>query len=374
MSDEVWLCDTTLRDGEQAPGVAFTYAEKEKIATCLASAGVTELEVGVPSAGPDELEAITKLVKLRLPTRMSTWNRAVPGDIEASFQTGVKAVGISIPVSDQHLQHKVNKSRAWVMEVMGECVSLAKKEGKYVSLGLEDASRADTDFLLEVAQEAELLGVDRIRFADTLGVLDPYGVYLRFSSIVQKVKIPFELHAHNDLGMATANAITAIRCGFKAVSVTVGGLGERAGNVPLEEVAVALKYILNRPAAFDIRRIKSVSSLVSMITRREIPRSKPIIGADVFTHTSSVHLDGIRKDIENYQSFPPESVSRKHKMVMGKYSGMKELNGLLKAEGVSMDEHQRLELLIRIRLLSSHKKTPLETSDILSMIKGSAKI
>ncbi|HVJ49230.1 homocitrate synthase/isopropylmalate synthase family protein [Desulfitobacterium sp.] len=370
MLDEVWLCDTTLRDGEQAPGVGFSYAEKKRIASRLASAGIDELEVGVPAAGADELESIKKLVGLQLPTRLSTWNRAVPGDLEASFQTGVRGVGISIPVSDQHLQHKLNKSRAWVMEVMGECVTLAKKEGKYICLGLEDASRADVDFLLKIGQEAERLGVDRIRLADTLGILDPLEVHLRFSPLLQNINLPLELHAHNDLGMATANAITAIRSGFKAVSVTVGGLGERAGNAPLEEVAVALKYILKRPAAFDISQMNSLCSLVSRITQREIPRAKPVIGADVFTHTSSVHLDGIRKDINNYQSFPPESVSRKHQIAFGKYSGMKELTGLLRAKGVLLDENQRLELLMRVRSLSSQKKSPLAASDILPMVKS----
>lgn len=370
MSDGAWLCDTTLRDGEQAPGVAFSYAEKERIASRLASAGIDELEVGVPSAGLDELETIKKLVNLHLPTRLSTWNRAVTSDLEASFRTGVNAVGISIPVSDQHIKHKINKSRAWVIDAMGECVASAKKEGKYVSLGLEDASRANIDFLLKIGKEAERLGVDRIRLADTLGLLDPFEVYTRFSPLIQKINLPFELHAHNDLGMATANAITAIRVGFKAVSVTVCGLGERAGNAPLEEVAVALKYILNKPAAFDLLQTASISSLVSRITHREIPKAKPIIGTDVFTHTSSIHLDGMRKDINNYQSFPPESVSRRHKKAIGKYSGMKELTGLLMTEGISLNEHQRLELLIHLRLMSNRKKSPLKTSEILSLVEG----
>ncbi|GAB6174367.1 hypothetical protein JCM15765_38450 [Paradesulfitobacterium aromaticivorans] len=368
MPDNVWLCDTTLRDGEQAPGVAFSYAEKKMIATRLAGAGIDELEVGVPSVGPDELDSIKRLVNLRLPTRLSTWNRAVQSDLEASFRTGVKGVGISIPVSDQHLRHKLKKSRSWVMEKMGECVTLAKKEGKYICLGLEDASRADVDFLMDIGKEAERLGIDRIRVADTLGILDPLEVYCRFSHLTGQISIPLEFHAHNDLGMAAANAITAIRAGFKAVSVTVGGLGERAGNAPLEEVAVALKHILNRPISFDISQVNSICSLVSSITHRAIPRAKPIVGADVFTHTSSVHLDGIRKDIANYQSFPPESIAREHSVAFGKYSGTKELQELLKTEGVFLDQYKLRELLIRIRLFSSRKRSPLGTADILRLI------
>lgn len=370
MSEDVWLCDTTLRDGEQALGVAFQYSEKAMIATRLASAGIDEMEVGVPSVGPDELDSIKRLVALQLPTRLSTWNRAVSSDLEASFRTGVGGVGISIPVSDQQLQRKLKKSRSWALEALGECVTLAKKEGKYVCLGLEDASRADVDFLLEIGREAEKLGVDRMRLADTLGILDPIEVYFRFSPLTQKMSIPLEFHAHNDLGMATANAIAAIKCGFKAVSVTVGGLGERAGNASLEEVAVALKHILNRPTSFDISQVNSICSLVSAITHRGIPRSKPIVGADVFTHTSSVHLDGIRKDIANYQSFPPESILREHTKAFGKYSGIKELDSLLQREGVSLDRYQLTEILIRVRLLSSLKKTSLGAADILTLVKN----
>ncbi|WP_206811686.1 homocitrate synthase/isopropylmalate synthase family protein [Paradesulfitobacterium ferrireducens] len=368
MSDNVWLCDTTLRDGEQAPGVAFSYREKKMIATRLAAAGIDELEVGVPALGSDELDLITKLAHLRLPTRLSTWNRAVLSDLEASFRTGVQGVGISIPVSDQHLQHKLRKSRSWVLEKMGECVTLAKKEGKYISLGLEDASRADLDFLLVIAEEAERLGIDRIRVADTLGILDPLEVYNRFSRLTAQISIPFEFHAHNDLGMATANAVTAVKAGFKAVSVTVGGLGERAGNAPLEEVAVVLKHILNRTIAFDISQIDALCSLVSSITHRAIPRAKPIVGADVFTHTSSVHLDGIRKDIVNYQAFPPESIVRQHSIAFGKYSGAKELEELLNTEGIYLDQYQLRKLLIRIRLFSRRTSSPLGPADILRLI------
>lgn len=368
MSDDVWLCDTTLRDGEQAPGVAFSYRDKKMIATRLAAAGIDELEVGVPAVGSDELDSITRLVNLRLPTRLCSWNRAVQSDLEASFRTGVQGVGISIPVSDQHLQHKLKKSRAWVLEQMGECVTLAQKEGKYICVGLEDASRADPDFLLEIGKEAERLGIDRIRVADTLGILDPLEVYSRFSQLTAQIPIPFEFHAHNDLGMATANAITAVKAGFKAVSVTVGGLGERAGNAALEEVAVVLKHLLKRRISFDLRQVNDICSLVSSVTHRVIPRAKPIVGDDVFTHTSSVHLDGIRKDIVNYQAFPLDSIARQHSIAFGKYSGTKALEEMLKKEGVYLDEYKLRELLIRTRLFSRRLQTPLGPADILRLL------
>lgn len=370
MRDTVWLCDTTLRDGEQTPGVAFSFEEKAKIATRLSDAGIDELEVGVPSVGPDEFDTIRRLANLRLPVRLMTWNRAVRSDLETSFRTGVGGVSVCIPVSDQHIQHKLRKSREWAIESMRECVTLAKKEGKYVCLGMEDASRADVDFLISIIKEAESLKVDRIRLADTLGVLDPLEVYVRFFPLARRSTIPLEFHAHNDFGMATANAIAAIKAGFKAVSVTVGGLGERAGNAPLEEVAVAIQHVLNRSTLLDISQVHSICQMVSAITRREIPHSKPIVGSEVFTHTSAVHLDGIRKDVVNYQPFPPESISREHSIAIGKYSGAKELVRLLEKEGIAFNQDQLTELLIRVRLYSSVKKTSLEVKDILPFVES----
>ncbi|WP_018214041.1 homocitrate synthase/isopropylmalate synthase family protein [Desulfitobacterium hafniense] len=370
MNDSVWLCDTTLRDGEQTPGVAFRFKEKARIAACLAEAGIDEIEVGVPSVGADEIATIKDLVELRLPVRLATWNRTSKEDLEASFRTGVGAVSICIPVSDQHIEHKLRKSRTWAMDSMGEAITMAKKEGKYVCVGFEDASRADVDFMIKMAKVAEGLKVDRIRLADTLGILDPLELARRFAPLPQKTALPLEFHAHNDLGMATANALTAIRIGFKAVSVTVGGLGERAGNAPLEEISVAIQHILRRPTAFDIQKVNDISLLVSSIIQREIPRSKPVVGSDVFTHTSAVHLDGIRKDVENYQPFPPESVSRKHAMVFGKYSGMKELVRLLEEEGISYTQEQLMELLIRVRLHSSIKKMPLQAEHVLNLMRS----
>ncbi|ACL19119.1 pyruvate carboxyltransferase [Desulfitobacterium hafniense DCB-2] len=370
MKDSVWLCDTTLRDGEQTPGIAFRFKEKARIATCLAEAGIDEIEVGVPSVGADEMEIIKGLVDLRLPVRLATWNRTSKEDLEASFRTGVGAVSICIPVSDQHIERKLRKSRTWAMDSMGEAVELAKKEGKYVCVGFEDASRADVDFMIKMAKVAEGLRADRIRLADTLGILDPLELARRFAPLPQRTALPLEFHAHNDLGMATANALTALRIGFKAVSVTVGGLGERAGNAPLEEISVAIHHILQRPTAFDIQKVNDISLLVSDITQREVPRSKPVVGSDVFTHTSAVHLDGIRKDVENYQPFPPESISRKHSMVFGKYSGIKELVRLLEEERVPYTQEQLTELLIRVRLHSSIKKIPLQAEDVLSLARS----
>ena len=363
----VLLCDTTLRD-EQAPGVAFGLLEKEMIARALADAGIDELEVGVPAMGEGEVKSISHLVALQLPTRLITWNRAVLADLQASYQTGVEGIAISIPTSDQQINHKLRKDRAWVLDQMGQCIVNAKKEVDYIVLGLEDASRASFSFLAEILAEAEKLGVNRVRFADTTGILEPLKVFFTLQDLVSLSNIPLEFHAHNDLGMATANSLAAVQAGFKAVSVTVGGLGERAGNAALEEVAVALKYSLHEEVRLDLKRLNAICLTTSLATDRKIPRSKPIIGEDVFTHTSSIHIDGMQKDFANYQSYPPECVGRKHSTSIGKYSGRKTIVRLLKARGIELNQETIDDVLLKILHLTNQLKRPLEEEDILGIV------
>ena len=367
MEQRVLLFDTTLRDGEQAPGVAFGLDQKGMIARALVDAGIDELEVGVPAMSWSETKTISRLVALQLPVRLITWNRAVLSDLQASYKTGVEGVAISIPTSDQQIKHKLKKDRAWVLDQMGQCILDAKKEVGYIVLGLEDASRAEFTFLEEILSEAKKLGADRVRFADTLGILDPLKVLFTLQELVGVSNIPLEFHAHNDLGMATANSLAAVQAGFKAISVTVGGIGERAGNAALEEVAVALKYSLNQTVRLDLKRLNSICLLVNLATDRKIPRAKPIIGEDVFTHTSSIHIDGIQKDFANYQTFPPESVGRQHSTSFGKYSGRKTIMRLLKAKGIEFNQENIEDILIKILRQTNQLKRPLEEEDILDI-------
>ncbi|MGC7870108.1 homocitrate synthase/isopropylmalate synthase family protein [Desulfosporosinus sp. SYSU MS00001] len=369
--ERIMLCDTTLRDGEQAPGVALGFREKEMIARALADAGIDELEVGVPAVGDSEIKTISQLAALHLPVRLITWNRAVLTDLQASYRTGVEGVAISIPASEQQICNKLRKDRAWVLEQMGQCILNAKKEVDYIVLGLEDASRADFIFLAEILAEAERLGVNRVRFADTIGVLEPIKVFFTLQDLVRMSGIPLEFHAHNDLGMATANSLAAVQAGFKALSVTVGGLGERAGNAPLEEVAVALRYTLSEETGIDLKCLNTIGSLVSLATGRQIPRGKPIIGRDVFTHTSSIHIDGLKKDFHNYQTFPPETVGRQHTTSFGKYSGRKSILRLLKTKGIELDQETIDKLLAKILRRACEIKRVLREDDIMEIVVSS---
>ncbi|MTV49224.1 homocitrate synthase [Heliobacillus mobilis] len=368
MGQRVWMMDTTLRDGEQSPGAAFSPEEKESIARALVEAGVHEIEAGVPAMGEDEQATIARLVALNLPVRLTTWNRAVIDDLEASLKTGVRAVAISVPSSDQQIRRKLQQSREWVLETLGKCLYRAKQEGLYVCIGLEDASRADTDFLIRLGLEAQRLKANRMRVSDTLGVLDPIRTFTLFDRLTTSLTIPLEIHAHNDLGMATANTIAAIQAGAKAASVTVCGLGERAGNAPLEEVAVALRQCCNADTHIQMTKLQSLCQLVSRITRRPIPLAKPVVGRYAFTHASAIHVDGLRKDKGNYEGLPPEYINRKHRIALGKYSGKKSLVQVMQTLNLEMDPTMLDHLIQKVRLKSQILKRPLRRQDILEIV------
>ena len=204
---KIVIDDTTLRDGEQTAGVVFSRAEKIHIARTLDEIGISELECGIPAMGSEEQADVRALVDLGLNARLITWNRALISDIQASLEAGVTAVDISVSVSDIHITKKLGKDRHWVKEQLKRALGFAKQHGLYVSVGAEDASRADQQFLVELLQISKNAGADRFRYCDTLGILDPFTTYERISYLRRQVDLPLEIHTHNDLGMATANAI-----------------------------------------------------------------------------------------------------------------------------------------------------------------------
>ncbi|VBB09563.1 alpha-isopropylmalate and homocitrate synthases signature 2 [Lucifera butyrica] len=230
------IVDTTLRDGEQQAGLVFWPAEKVAIAQALDAAGVFAIESGIPANGPEEQEALKAILDLGLKAQVIAWNRAVKQDVLTSVQCGFSFIHISVPVSDLHINDKLRKSREWVLKQLADSVEYARSFGCRVSVGAEDASRADEDFFLRVTDTAARLGVERIRYADTVGCLDPVATYNRMRHLVKKCSLPIEIHLHNDFGLAVANTVAAVQAGVPLVSVTVGGIGERAGNAALEQV------------------------------------------------------------------------------------------------------------------------------------------
>ncbi|WP_303722142.1 homocitrate synthase [Malonomonas rubra] len=359
--------DTTLRDGEQTAGVVFNLEEKKRIAQMLDEIGVGELECGIPAMGEQEQASIRALVDMGLNARLITWNRAVISDIQASLQTGVEAVDISLSVSDQHIQYKLGKSREWVKEQLKVALGFAKQHDLYVSVGGEDASRADLDFLVELCQIAETEGADRFRFCDTLGVLDPFSTYDMVAYLCQRTGLDLEVHTHNDLGMATANAIAGIRAGARFVNTTVNGLGERAGNAALEEVVMALKHACGIDPQIDTRRFVEISRYVGLASSHPVPDWKAVVGEKVFSHESGLHADGVIKNPLNYEGFDPAEVGLQRHMVLGKHSGSHGLIQRLEQLQVDLQTVDVDLLLSRVRSRSQQNKKSIDNSELLKL-------
>ena len=362
---QVWIDDTTLRDGEQTAGVVFANSEKVRIAQLLAEIGVPQIEAGIPAMGGDELEAIKQIVALDLPASILAWNRAVVSDIEASLATGVRAVAISISASDVHIEHKLRRDRAWVLESIKRSVDFAKSHGLYVSLNAEDASRADPEFLLAFAQAGREYGADRLRYCDTLGILEPFTAYERVKEIIDATGLTVEMHTHNDFGLATANALAGVRAGAAFVNVTVNGLGERAGNAALEEVAMALKHIMGQDLGLDTSRFRELSEYVARAAGRPLPACKAIVGENVFMHESGIHADGVLKDPRNYEAFTPESVGLTRQLVIGKHSGSKMVKFKFQEFGITLDDAEAEEILARARRMAVEVKRSLFDKELM---------
>ncbi|WP_297518753.1 homocitrate synthase [uncultured Clostridium sp.] len=359
------IVDTTLRDGEQTAGVVFANHEKIAIAKALSEMGVHQLEVGIPAMGGDEKQAIKDICKKDLSSSIMAWNRAVISDIKESIDCGVDAVAISISVSDIHIKHKLKTSREWVIENMLKSVEFAKKNGLYVSVNGEDASRADKDFLVEFINATKSVGADRFRYCDTVGVMDPFSIKESVEYLHKNTGSDIEMHTHNDFGMATANALAGVMGGASHIGVTVNGLGERAGNAALEEVVMALKYVHDIDLGFNTGMFKDVSHYVSDAAGRTLPEWKAIVGANMFRHESGIHADGAIKNPKNYEAFDPEEIGLQRQIVIGKHSGRASIVNKFHEYNINIDSDMAQRILDQVRSISVCVKRPLFDKEIV---------
>lgn len=370
---KVFIDDTTLRDGEQTAGVVFSNHEKITIARMLAEIGVDQIEAGIPAMGGDEKEVIKKIVDLDLPCSILAWNRAVVDDIKHSLDTGVKAVAISIAVSDIHIKYKLKQSREWVLDSMKRAVDFAKSHDLYVSVNGEDASRADIEFLIEFARTAKEHGADRFRFCDTIGLMEPFKAYEVIKTIIDETGIDVEMHTHNDLGLATANALAGIKAGAKWVNTTVMGLGERAGNAPIEEVVMALKLTMGIDLPIKTSMFRELAEYVAAASSRTVPAWKAVVGANVFAHESGIHADGVLKDPKTYEAFSPEEVGLQRQILIGKHSGTHALIAKFREYGIELSREEANQLLPRVRRAAVELKRALFDKELMQLYQSMKK-
>lgn len=342
------LVDTTLREGLQSPGLRLRLEDRLALACRLVRAGITELEIGA-AASPADAESIREILRLGLPARMLTWNRARAEDLEASLALGAQSLFISAPVSDLHIEKKLGSTRAGVLENLSRSISAAKNAGCYVAAGLEDATRADPGFLDEMCQMLTSRGVDRIRLADTVGILTPERSRQLFAHVAALTQVPLESHTHNDFGLATANALEARLGGATYLDVTLLGVGERAGNAPLEELALALAYLVGDPAPLHLDQLNDLVEFFSAVTGIPIPSWKGGVGRYAFTHSSGLHVHGVAKDPSTYEAFNPADIGRSRLTLLGPHAGRSAAISKAEELGISLTDEEVAALLDHVR-------------------------
>jgi homocitrate synthase NifV len=346
---KIFINDSTLRDGEQAPGVSFTLDEKLAIALALEEAGVDEIEAGTPAIGDRESEEIAAIGRALRTADSVAWCRMTRADVDAARKAGMKRVNLSIPLSDIQMRAKLKMNRAEILSRIRDVVSYAVDCGLRVALGGEDSSRAEIDFLLVAVEAAVSSGAHRYRYADTLGNLEPFSVYEVITRLSRAIGVDLEFHGHNDYGLATANTLAAVRAGASHASVCVLGLGERAGNAALEEVAAALNRFYHTDSNINLKKLPDIAKLVAKASGRPIPVGKAIVGANAFTHESGIHVDGLLKNPLTYEALSPQTFGREREIVLGKHSGMASVANALKSLGLIADKSRTKSVLAQVR-------------------------
>ena len=368
---DMWIIDTTLRDGEQSAGVVFSLDEKKNIARLLSDAGINEIEIGTPAMGKEEREDIKAIVAMHLNSELICWCRALRHDIDLCLDCGVKRIHISFPVSDILMPlFKIEKSE--LLGMAENVIKYALRKFSFVSVGAQDASRANRNFLLQFCKIAANSGAKRVCIADTVGIMSPVQAFNLVSDFRGKdMDIDLAFHAHNDLGMATANTISALAAGVKGVSVTVNGLGERAGNAALEEVVMAAKHTLGMKTSVNTKLFAKLSRLVAQASGERMGRLKPIVGSGAFCHESGAHTKALLLDRRSYESIAPRSVGRKEQdFVIGKHSGKASVKHFFRKKNLKISDYYLTRILKKVKESASRLKRGLSRSEVMDIYWG----
>lgn len=346
---DILIYDTTLRDGEQTPGVCLSPEDKIDIAKKLDELKIHQIEAGFPIVSKREAQTVKSIANEGLNASVICLTRAKKEDIDKALECDVDGIITFMGTSDIHLQHKMHIGRQEAMEISMNAIEYAKDHGLYVAYSSEDATRTDLDFLKRIYKNAESYGADRVHIADTTGAITPQGIYFLVQEIRKVTDVRIAMHCHNDFGFAVINSIYGLLAGGNCVSTTVNGIGERAGNASLEELVMALKILYSHDLGFKTKHIQSLSKLVEERTKVRVPENKPIVGKNVFRHESGIHVDAVIEEPLTYEPFLPELVGQKRQLVLGKHSGCRAVKAKLDECGYEVTKDQLCKIVEKVK-------------------------
>ncbi|MCS7125193.1 MAG: 2-isopropylmalate synthase [Candidatus Bathyarchaeota archaeon] len=366
-AEKIRFFDTTLRDGEQTPGVSLTPKDKLEIARKLDELGVDAIEAGFAASTEGEFEAIKLIAGERLKAEIFSFARANKKDIDAVVGSDADGVFLVIPSSEIHIKHKLGKKYEDILKLAEECIQYAKDHGLKVEFGAEDATRSEEQFLKKLIAVSVDAGADIVTPCDTVGVLTPEKAHAFYSDLVKSFpNVAFSVHCHDDFGMAVANSVAALRAGAIEVHTTVNGVGERAGNAALEEVAVTLELLYGVKVPIKMKLLYEASVLVSKLTGVPVQPNKAIVGENAFAHESGIHTHAILSNPLTYEPIPPDLVGRTRRLVVGKHAGSRGIKAVLNEMGIFPNEEQLKEIFAKVKMLGDKGKRVTD-SDLVSI-------
>ena len=379
-SKRIRIFDTTLRDGEQTPGVSLTADDKIEIAGQLSKLGVDVIEAGFPSSSEGEKKVVREIAKAGLEPEICALTRATKGDIDAAIDCDVDLIHVFIPTSPVQMKYAVNLTPEQVLSSTVESIEYVKKHGFKCEFSPMDATRSEMPFLKQVCQAAEKAGMDSLNVPDTVGIMIPKTTIKLIEELKTVVNVPISTHCHDDFGLAVANSLAAVEAGAAQVHVAVNGLGERAGNASLEEVVMALHLIYKYKTGVNTRLLYSTSRLVSSLTGITVQANKAIVGENAFAHESGIHTRGVTEKPLTFEPIDPELVGRTRKLVAGKLAGTRGIKAELEEIGIHPTEEQLQEIVQRVKELGDKGKMVTDadlfalTSAVMGEVIGEEKI
>ncbi|HEX6074367.1 MAG TPA: hypothetical protein VFZ32_03770 [Micromonosporaceae bacterium] len=373
---DILICDTTLRDGEQTCGVAFQVTEKLQLARLLDGMGVDCIDAGFPTSSQADRDAVAAIAAEGLRARVVAFCRPTRDEIDLARSCGVTAIYTFLPTSDVHMRVKFGGTgsdvRKRLMTEMADAVAYAKDLGMFVGCGSEDATRTGYDYLEEVLLLAQDSGADLVGVADTVGTATPETFFRLIQRLRSRLHVLLSLHCHNDFGLATANSVAGVLAGADEVQCTINGLGERAGNAPLDEVVSCLTQLHSYRSNVDLSRLYPMSELVSRLSGIDVSPMKPVVGANAFSHESGLHVSSVMKDPSSYEPMPPELVGHTRNIIIGKHSGRSIVRHVLDRQGLSYDDQLLDDVLRDVKLAAVHTKSRVSEAELVVIYQGLA--